>query len=55
YTKQIQSIKSKSKKRLYEEGIKKEPPNLKKLIDELTTENLNSAKNIIITQSSSAY
>ncbi|CAG8781909.1 2173_t:CDS:2, partial [Racocetra fulgida] len=49
----IQSIKSKSKKRLYEKGIKKKPTNLKKLIDKLTTENFDSAENIIIMQSSS--
>ncbi|CAG8641182.1 24876_t:CDS:2, partial [Dentiscutata erythropus] len=35
-----------------QKGIKKEPTNLKKLIDELTTENLDSTENII-TQSSS--
>ncbi|CAG8519727.1 10105_t:CDS:2, partial [Racocetra fulgida] len=53
YTKRTQTVKPKSEKRLREEGIKKEPTNLKKLIDELTTENLDSAENIIITQSSS--
>ncbi|CAG8847179.1 31720_t:CDS:1, partial [Gigaspora margarita] len=41
----------KSKKRLREKSAKKEPPNLKKLIDELSTEDLNSAKNNISTQS----
>ncbi|CAG8542474.1 11517_t:CDS:2, partial [Scutellospora calospora] len=53
YADQIQSGKPKPKKRLCEEDGKKEPPSLKKLIDELSTENLDSAENIIITQSSS--
>ncbi|CAG8851721.1 16973_t:CDS:1, partial [Racocetra persica] len=35
---------------LREESAKKEPPNLKKLIDELSTKDLNSAKNNISTQ-----
>ena len=40
------------KKRLHENSIKKEPTNLKKLIDELNSDNLDSAENIIFTQSS---